>query len=56
MGIHFCLGAGLARTEAQEVFKAIMERLPEIRLVSEKPTWDRHKPNSRMLKALPVVF
>jgi hypothetical protein len=29
MGIHFCLGAGLARTEAQEVFKVIMERLPD---------------------------
>jgi hypothetical protein len=56
MGIHFCLGAGLARTEAQEVFKAIMERLPDIRLVSDKAVWDRHKPNSRMLHTLPVVF
>jgi cytochrome P450 len=56
MGIHFCLGAGLARAEAQEVFTAIMERLPNIRLVSEKAVWDRHKPNSRMLHALPVVF
>jgi cytochrome P450 len=56
MGIHFCLGAGLARTEAQEVFKAILERLPEIRLVSEKAVWDRHKPNSRMLHTLPVTF
>lgn len=44
MGIHFCLGAGLARIETQEVFKAIIERLPGIRLVSEKPVWDRHKP------------
>ncbi len=56
MGIHFCLGAGLARTEAQEVFKAIMQRLPNIRLLSEKPVWDRHKPNSRMLHSLPVMF
>jgi len=56
MGIHFCLGAGLARIEAQEVFKAIMERLPNIRLASEKAVWDRHKPNSRMLHTLPVVF
>ena len=56
MGIHFCLGAGLARTEAQEVFKAIMERLPNIQLVSEKAVWDRHKPNSRMLHTLPVRF
>ncbi|MFZ0301692.1 MAG: cytochrome P450 [Terracidiphilus sp.] len=56
MGIHFCLGAGLARTEAQEVFKAIMERLPDIQLASKKAVWDRHKPNSRMLHTLPVTF
>jgi cytochrome P450 len=56
MGIHFCVGAGLARTEAQEVFKAIMERLPDIRLASDKPVWDRHKPNSRMLHTLQVMF
>ena len=56
MGIHFCLGAGLARTEAQEVFKAVMERLPNIQLVSDKPNWDHHKPNSRMLHSLEVTF
>jgi cytochrome P450 len=56
MGIHFCLGAGLARTEAQEVFKAVMERLPHLQLSSEKAVWDRHKPNSRMLATLPVTF
>jgi cytochrome P450 len=56
MGIHFCLGAGLARTEAQEIFRAILERLPNIKLVSEKADWDRHKPNSRMLHSLPVSF
>lgn len=56
MGIHFCVGAGLARTEAQEVFKAIMERLPNIQLVSDKPVWDRQKPNSRMLHTLEVTF
>ncbi len=56
MGIHFCIGAGLARTEGQEVFKAIMSRLPKIQLVDAKPIWDRHKPNSRMLHTLPVTF
>ena len=56
MGIHFCLGAALARTEAQEVFKAVIKRLPNISLVSDKPIWDRHKPNSRMLQSLQVRF
>lgn len=56
LGIHLCVGAGLARTEGQEVFKAVMERLPNIRLATVKPAWDRHKPNSRMLQSLPVLF
>jgi hypothetical protein len=56
LGIHFCVGATLARTEGQIVFSTVMERLPEIRLVGEKPDWDLQKPNSRMLKALPVRF
>ena len=55
-GIHFCVGAYLARTEAQVVFKTVLDRLPNIRLVEEKPTWDLTKPNSRMLKTLPVLF
>jgi pimeloyl-[acyl-carrier protein] synthase len=56
MGIHFCLGAGLAWTGSHEVFKAIIDRLPDIRLISDKPLWDRHKPNSRMLQPLPGKF
>lgn len=31
-GIHFCLGAPLARLEAEEVFKAIVRCLPKLRL------------------------
>ncbi|MBN9617953.1 MAG: cytochrome P450 [Acidobacteriales bacterium] len=56
VGIHFCVGAYLARTEAQVVFKTVLDRLSSIRLVEEKPTWDLTKPNSRMLKTLPVLF
>jgi pimeloyl-[acyl-carrier protein] synthase len=55
-GNHFCVGATLARTEAQVVFSTVMERLPGIRLVQETPDWDLQKPNSRMLKTLPVLF
>jgi cytochrome P450 len=54
LGPHFCVGALLARTEGQVVFSTLVARLPHVRLVSEKPDWDIHKPNSRMLKTLPI--
>ena len=56
VGIHFCVGAVLSRTEAQIVFGTILERSPGMRLVSDQPDWDLSKPNSRMLKTLPVEF
>jgi cytochrome P450 len=54
-GPHFCVGALLARTEGQVVFSTLLARLPHARLVHEKPDWDIHKPNSRMLKTLPIL-
>ncbi|MGD0127987.1 MAG: cytochrome P450 [Terriglobia bacterium] len=56
LGVHFCVGATLARTEGDIVFSTLMARLPEIRLVDEKPHWDLQKPNSRMMKTLHVEF
>jgi cytochrome P450 len=35
-GIHYCLGASLARIEGQEVFRALAERFPSLRLESEE--------------------
>jgi cytochrome P450 len=35
-GIHFCLGAYLARMEGQEAFKAMAERFPALRLETEE--------------------
>ena len=32
-GVHFCLGAGLARAEAQLVLKLLLDRFPQLRLV-----------------------
>jgi cytochrome P450 len=56
VGIHFCVGAVLSRTEGQIVFGTLMQRAPELKLVSDTPAWDVTKPNSRMLKTLPVQF
>jgi len=36
-GPHFCLGAALARLEAQVAITAILERLPGLRLASDQP-------------------
>ncbi len=55
-GIHFCIGAPLSRTEGEIVFTTILRRLPGIELAAREPDWDVHKPNSRVLKSLPVVW
>ena len=54
MGIHYCLGAPLARIEARVAFTHILERLPAIRLATDTPAW---KPVTwlRGLKSLPVI-
>ena len=51
-GIHFCLGAPLARLELGILFRTILEQMPTLELVSE-PAW---KPRFvlRGLQALPV--
>jgi cytochrome P450 len=55
-GVHFCIGAPLSRAEGLIVFDTILRRLPDVRLVDEKPHWDVTKRNSRVLKALDVEF
>lgn len=55
-GIHFCLGAQLARIEAAEVFEMLLRRLPDMRLVEpERPVW-RESFILRGLTTLPVVW
>ena len=51
-GIHFCLGAPLARLEMQIAFETILRRMPHLELLQE-PEW---KPTYiiRGLKSLPV--
>lgn len=54
-GIHFCLGAILARTEAQICIATVLRRLPGLELESSRPEWREHI-TLRGLKSLPVRF
>jgi cytochrome P450 len=52
-GIHFCLGAALARVEGQVVFGRLLERYATIELLDDAPTY-RDSITLRGLAALPV--
>jgi cytochrome P450 len=55
-GIHFCLGAQLARIEAAVVFASVLQRLPNLRLVDpDHPKW-RPSFVLRGLMDLPVAW
>lgn len=38
-GIHFCLGASLAKLETRLVLEALVERVPTLRLVEDQQIW-----------------
>jgi cytochrome P450 len=52
-GIHYCLGAPLARLESQVAFLALLERFPNLRLAIDTPQWGDNL-ILRGLKSLPV--
>ncbi len=54
-GIHFCVGAPLARLEAELAFSALLRRLPGLRLDAAELTWDRSVV-FRGLTRLPLSF
>jgi cytochrome P450 len=54
MGIHFCVGAPLARLEGQLALNALVRRLPNLRLAAPVE-WEPHN-LFRQLRALPVAF
>jgi cytochrome P450 len=56
-GIHVCLGAPLARLEAQEAFLALPQRFPDLHLNTD-PTQLEYHPTivARALKALPAAL
>ena len=52
-GIHYCLGAALARQEGEVALKALFTRFPDLALVDPTPTW-LPRPGMRRLARLPV--
>jgi pimeloyl-[acyl-carrier protein] synthase len=54
-GIHFCLGAPLARVEGQLAILTLMQRLPKLALATDTPEY-RQSLTLRGLTALPVTF
>ena len=55
MGIHFCLGAPLARVEGQIAINTLLRRLPRLTLVTETPQY-RQSLTLRGLTALRVAL
>ena len=54
-GIHYCLGASLARLEAQVAIGALLRRFPALTLAVERPVW-RPSSTLRGLDTLPVTL
>ena len=54
-GIHFCLGAALARAESQIAINSLLARRPRLALASEDLEW-KSIPVFRGLKSLPVCI
>jgi pimeloyl-[acyl-carrier protein] synthase len=55
VGSHFCLGASLARLEAQLAIASIVTRMPALKLACSEPDW-RPFPSFRGLNSLSVIF
>jgi cytochrome P450 len=54
-GIHFCIGAALARLESQVAFDTILRRLPDLKMTVDTPEF-RPNYSLRGLISLPVEF
>jgi cytochrome P450 len=54
-GIHFCIGAPLARLESQVALTELVKQMPGLHLLSEKAEW-RPSIAMRSLKSLPLAF
>jgi pimeloyl-[acyl-carrier protein] synthase len=54
-GLHYCVGAALARLEGQIAINSVLRSLPNIALANENLEWHRNF-TLRGLKSLPIVF
>jgi cytochrome P450 len=54
-GIHYCLGAPLARIEGQIAINSFLQRMSHVQLAGESLEWRRNLSNRNPL-SLPVVF
>jgi cytochrome P450 len=54
-GIHFCVGASLARAEGQVAINAMLRRMPKLALAVDTPAY-KDNVTLRGLAALPVTF
>jgi cytochrome P450 len=55
-GIHFCLGAPLARLEAKIALNTVLERMSEIRRIPSVPLEPINSPVMLGVKSLPITF
>ncbi|MFJ7931816.1 cytochrome P450 [Peribacillus sp. NPDC096622] len=55
-GIHFCLGAPLARLEGQVAFQQLIQNFPDITLRSDIEIKWRHSEIFRGLESLPIIL
>jgi pimeloyl-[acyl-carrier protein] synthase len=56
LGPHFCIGASLARMEAEIVFSHLARRFPDLRLMPNRPPQRRDRLSLRGLRDLPVLL
>ena len=54
-GTHFCMGAPMARLEAEVAFAALLGRFPDLGLLEDAPSY-RPNPILRGLQSLEVSF
>ncbi|MGH3897856.1 MAG: cytochrome P450 family protein [Pseudonocardiaceae bacterium] len=52
-GVHYCLGAALARQEAKVALRALFDRFPGLALAVDEPAWVQI-PGLRLMAELPV--